>query len=691
MSIEIFSSKGASLKTGPLKIRPNFVDPEDGSFDSFLGSIETVLNDLLPPALLKELLESTEEKKLRHLLSDLYKMLPLFSHSPLTKSPSTFSVCALCPSDYTDGFGRYFSDMLSRWLIPGKQLSLVGGRSLSFRFVKYEKHSLFFCEKFLRISDPLELEIIKKNLPKLLNEIKINILAVYYARYIVSLKSLSLRQKTVMIQDHIESLINSPEKIKDSNIYDQMQQFLIKLSAEEKFREIKKNISYLVNTRPKTFDRDVFFEIRNFMSLFRDKFTASRDPRHVSRVIAYQYLFKKNILASLEKEPIERHLSVKLLQTTYLSSKVLGVLITLYFIRETERFEKKHILEAIQAILPSISLVKDSYVQGRSDEKVRSFYLEVEKPMLSIEEIRKLKKQLPKEIKSRIESVIHPIFMPRNEEELMRNMVLLSKQLKYSRDLPQAIISYDRQNDEELSFQVILARVLKPKSLSLADLLKNVGIRFSLDELKKVGYVKQYPKEVGVFHLFLKKHPFFRKDFSLDLQRARQHIAQILTSSLGEFRDFNGGMIIKQNEALDSLRECLLKGEKENEFLLENFFYSLKPAFMQSILETKILKTLFLMLLEALEKDFSSSPYFLKTEILPRYCLIILSTTNPDLKKRVLQEVNKIDFPSGNLTLSELNTYEISTLGFIQRVTLPENSNVLLETISKTLSQDLYA
>ncbi len=691
MSIEIFPSTSSAESLSPLKIKPNFGNPDGGSFISFLSSVENILNNLIPPALQEELLETTEEKKLRKLLCDLCKMLPLFSHTPLKKTPCTLSIATLCHSDYTDGLGRYFCDMLSRWLIPGKQLPLLGGRSLSFRFVKYDKQPLYFCEQFVKISDPLELEIIKKSLPKLLNEMKINIVAVYYARYIVSLKSLSLRQKTVMIQDHIESLVNSPEKIKDSNIYDQMQQFLIKLSAEEKFREIKKNISRLIHTRPKTFDRDVFFEIRNFMSLFRDKFTASRDPRHVSRVIAYQYLFKKNILASLEKDPMERHLSFKLLQTQYLSSKVLGILITLHFIRETERFEKRHILEAIHTILPSAQFVKDSYVQGRSDEKVRSFYLEVEKPQLSIEEIRKLKKLLPKELKTRVENVIHPIFMPRNEEELMRNMVLLSKQLKYSRDLPQAIISYDRQNDEELSFQIVLARVLKPKNLALKDILKNTGMKFSLDEVKKVGYVKQYPKEVGVFHFSLKKQPFFRKDFSLDLQKARQHTVQVLMSALGEFRDFNGGMIIKQNEALDSLRSSLLKEEKENEFLLENFFYSLKPAFMQSVLETKIIKTLFLMLLEALEKDFSSSPYFLKTETLPRYCLIILSTSNADLKKDVLQEINKLDFSSGNLTVSELNTYEISTLGFIQRVNLPETSNLLLETISKVLTKWAYS
>jgi len=205
--------------------------------------------------------------------------------------------------------------MLSRWTLPGKQSLIVGGRSLSFEFVNFKGHKFYLAESFVKVNDDKELAHVLSNLPALIKEIRINILAVYYARYIVSVKSLSIEQKTAMIEENISSLLDSPSKIKESNIHDEMQQFLIKLSAEEKLHQVKENISHLINTRPKTFDRDVFYEIRHFMSLFRDKFTANRSSRHVSKVIAFQYLFKKVIKQAIHRSPEERHLTFKLLKT----------------------------------------------------------------------------------------------------------------------------------------------------------------------------------------------------------------------------------------------------------------------------------------------------------------------------------------------------------------------------------------
>ena len=38
---------------------------------------------------------------------------------------------------------------------------------------------------------------------------------------------------------------------------------------------------------------------------------------------------------------------------------------------------------------------------------------------------------LPDQIKEHIEQLTHPIFMPRNEEEVLRNIMALSRQLRY--------------------------------------------------------------------------------------------------------------------------------------------------------------------------------------------------------------------------------------------------------------------
>ena len=62
--------------------------------------------------------------------------------------------------------------------------------------------------------------------------------------------------------------------------------------------------------------------------------------------------------------------------------------------------------------------------------------------------------------------------MPRNEEEVMRNIITLSNQLRLSRDLPQVIINFEEQSSKQLSFTVIWLRVLKPADLPIKNHFK---------------------------------------------------------------------------------------------------------------------------------------------------------------------------------------------------------------------------
>lgn len=679
------------------RIRPTFNLGEQypPSFDLYMASIEQLIEWIIPASIKQELMEAKDIEEQNSIFHRLYKLLPLFKYTTDTKTPCAISVTAICPAEYTSGVGRYITDMLSRWLIPGKQYLILGGRMLSFEFLRFNKHQFYFAENFLKVHNERDLGIVLSNLPNIIKELRINILAVYYARYIVSVKSLSFEQKTAMIEENISSLMDSPAKSNDSNIHDEMQQFLIKLSAEERFHQVKENITHLMHARPKTFDRDVFYEIRHFMVLFRDKFTATRDHRHVSRVIAFQYLFKKTVKQALQKAPDERHISLRILKTLpgRTGNETLGILITMNLIRETERFDKRHILEAIRHYIPDIQFVKDSYITERADEKIRSFYLEVDKGpggSFSIEEIKQLRRHLPKEFKGRIENVVHPIFMPRNEEEVIRNIISLSKQLKYIRDIPQVIISYEKQTDEELSFTVILVRLLKGPSVAVKELFKNhpAHLKFSFDEAKVVGYLKRkYAKEANIFRVGLPKAPFFRKDYSVDLQKARQVVVHELMTILGEFRDFNGGIIIKQNEVLDQLRALLPEIGKNNEFLLENFFYSLKPGIMQSILSPETLKNLFLMLLEAIEQSFTDAPYFYKTHSDNKYFLMIISTPSQEFKEEVQNAVSKLKISSNDLTTSSLSIYEISALGYIYRMEDESGAQLFQTTVLEALEK----
>ena len=278
--------------------------------------------------------------------------------------------------------------------------------------------------------------------------------------------------------------------------------------------------------------------------------------------------------------------------------------------------------------------------------------------------------------------------MPRNEEEVMRNILVLNNQLKIPQDIPHVIISFHKQTDAKLTFSIILLRVLKPDDKPLAKLFPKFRSKaqFTDHDVKTVGLIrKRYPKEANVFDIHVEKKHFLRKDFSVDLSQARRHIFLILSDLLGEIRDYNGGMISKQNEVLNDLKKLLLQMNIRNDFLLENFFYSLVPNYMQSIAKPLILKKLFLLVLEALEHDFGNQFYFLKTQIVEDHFLITLGAINPTLKDFIEERIESVDLEGAQLTTSFVNTYDISCLSYLLKFTDSDQHQRLLQRIIESI------
>jgi hypothetical protein len=215
-------------------------------------------------------------------------------------------------------------------------------------------------------------------------------------------------------------------------------------------------------------------------------------------------------------------------------------------------------------------------------------------------ECDRLKGVLPVEIEARIERLMHPVFMPRNEEEVMRNILTLAKQIKMVGDLPQMMISFERQSEKGLLFTVIVVRLKTGVSVVVESLLTNTPL--VLEKKKEVGVLrKKTPKEAVVCRVEIPLENCLRKDFSVDFLQARKAVAQQVEQIFGPVRDFNGGMIAKQRENFVALQR-LLEGKGEAHFLtLQNFFYALSPAQFSATLDPKILEKLFLLFLTALK------------------------------------------------------------------------------------------
>jgi hypothetical protein len=109
------------------------------------------------------------------------------------------------------------------------------------------------------------------------------------------------------------------------------------------------------------------------------------------------------------------------------SKPVLGLIICISILDKYDFIEEDHIEQAARSIIPGIQIIKDSFYtyQGINDP-VRSLYVELEKidgTEFTRHELTLLKKELEEEIKRRIETLVPSIFMIRNEEETMRNIL----------------------------------------------------------------------------------------------------------------------------------------------------------------------------------------------------------------------------------------------------------------------------
>jgi hypothetical protein len=236
---------------------------------------------------------------------------------------------------------------------------------------------------------------------------------------------------------------------------------------------------------------------------------------------------------------------------------------------------------------------------------------------------------------------------------------------------------------------VILLRVLKGKTPSIMDCFSaspELAIRDL--ETKHIGMLrKKHVKEANVFKVALNKKKFLRKDFSIDLFKARQALSSELNKIFKGIRDFNGGILSKQQEAFIVLRNLLKDTPAYKDFLLENFFYSLTPPLHQSLVMPSVLKALFILTLEALEANYKTSPIFLKAQTLEDQLLIIIASPSNRLKDVLFSIVNAQQIPSSDLSFAHVSSYEIHCLSYIYQNRCPAQRNAFYTTICESLQE----
>jgi hypothetical protein len=623
----------------------------------YTDAVRNILENVLP----KDFFENTttEHLSLQKTKKALHELLPLLTSYVWSEKPLKMSFFVL--SKYRSNAFRFFFEMISHWLIPGKRLNVLMIYAADFNFPEFGSTVYTACEMMIQVQSAEEYSQIMRNLPIIETEIRLGMQSSFYSRRILEVKGLSADEKTALIQEHIAAIA---ERL------------------------------------PTEFDQDVLTEMQHVLVMCRDDFKAARDCRLLSRIITVHYLFRKNLRESVKIAPTQRHLSLKFIKSVIDTvdgpKKVLGMLVGINFLKDKEVFEQKHLMNAIRAHIPDVQVIENSFFANRrGTEHICTFYLEIEKEGggdFTSKEIQLLRQELPSHLKDSIEHLMHPVFMPRNEEEIMRNILSLGNQIKYLRDIPQVYISFDEQTHANLFFTVILVRVLKPNEehVSIQDMFKEKGSFFNYihDRSKTIGYLrKKYPKEATVFRAKALKEQFLRRDHSINLYEARQAVVLELLKVVGDFRDFNGGIISKQTELVTSVKSLLEGRLKHHDLLLENFFYSLNPVIMRTVLQPEAFKTLFNMLLDAIPLNFVKGQHSQLNIVMEHaFVFILVKTSFRNVKDSLHRVLAKQPIHSSELCNAYVQMHGIHYIGYIYRSDDAEKQHAFCQVIQEAVA-----
>ena len=183
----------------------------------------------------------------------------------------------------------------------------------------------------------------------------------------------------------------------------------------------------------------------------------------------------------------------------------------------------------------------------------------------------------------------------------------------------------------------------------------------------------------------MKNSSLLRADPFLNFYIARQKITRLLTDLIGEFRDYNGGIILQQRETLSRLRSAFPELTSREPDVLENFYYSLSPIEVQATLSLQSLKTLFELFLEAKSVRFiKPSDFFLKFKNYQKQLFIVMRTPDEHHKTKIdalllsFEQAQKIV----TFTISMQNTY---LLGYLFTDMDAKTQSQLIHCISTTL------
>ncbi len=399
--------------------------------------------------------------------------------------------------------------------------------------------------------------------------------------------------------------------------------------------------------------------------------------------IAKSLIWLKIQLLAHPKESIVFRLFPSQLHSPFGARSVLALAVALPKLQPYEQFDQQHMAQAMMRSFPSLQPVPRSFVTYRHPEtSQQSFYLEFETKESALPPLKSLhlaRKEIERDLLGAIEKVVSRIDIPQNDDDLLRNLLLLNQEITRINDKPNVIIQYHEQTDEMISFYVTLVRVIKnsqkniPVSLAATESIRSILLNASLLDTLKESYVKQGLE----FLVQCRKTHFFRRDRSIDFIKAREAVLRYLEKTFGRLRDLNGGFMYEHDRLLQTVKLNLRPDEKKDLFIIENLITSLMPSIMKSLLSPEHILTAFhqfqklrakpsrVPIVEEYARElfigFISAKNFTKEEILQtpfnlpenqvaichtfeegqQYCFVLCLQDDPSMRQRLLAWVHE--------------------------------------------------
>ncbi|MBA2367396.1 MAG: peptide ABC transporter substrate-binding protein [Candidatus Protochlamydia sp.] len=464
------------------------------------------------------------------------------------------------------------------------------------------------------------------------------------------------------------------------------------VSFHSSFYEVEKKIQLWFNRFNYPLNPPVVQDLYLFYLLASKKFLDHRSPSHLSSLFLSIHWMQKKLAQKIAFSPEEIHIKIRwlpgILKFPFSSHSVLGCLIAFNALDKYELFDEENLYLAFQKQYPDVRLVKECFYRHSSqNQNLKIHYFEIEKKdgtNFSLFQQNLLKNNIEERVRNSIQKLSPSTFMRRNDEDTYKTILSLSNEINSLDDFSQVSINLDEQTGKEIVFQIVLVHPAPFHKFSLKE--RFVECAFVPKRMTTVRHLDNHPIHAHVFSLHLPRaSTFLRGDGSLDFNLARQKIVSILQSAIGQFRDYNGGLLLKQQEHLEKFRE----GFKEiDQDILEKFFYSINPLEKQAILDLDILFKFFQFFLEhqkvKLVKNINF--YFVHSKI-GENTFLFVKGNNCSLNDTILSFVHEDFFQSPEIAYSLLNTLEGTFFTAVLLNQSSENEVPFIQNLKQKLNE----